>query len=54
MVTEYKWFNRWNVVQTSTLGFHLRNVKYKYVGEKKDQCQLTIFLSLGGDIQTAI
>ncbi len=45
---------QWNVVPTSTLGMHIRNVNFKYIGEKKDQCLVVIQLSLGGDIQTAI
>jgi len=45
---------QWNVVPTSTLGFHIRESNFKYIGDKKDQVEFIIQLSLGGDIATAI
>ena len=45
---------QWNVLPTSALGMHLRNAKFKYVGDKKDIVEFTINLSLGGDIATAL
>jgi len=45
---------QWNVVPTSTYGFHVRDATWKYLGEKKDLVEFTINLSLGGDIATAI
>jgi len=45
---------QWNVVPTATLGFNIRDVQFKYLGEKKDQCLVTIRIALGGDIVTAI
>ena len=45
---------QWNVVPTSTLGFHIRSCKFQYIGDKKDMVKYTIQLSLGGDIATAI
>ena len=45
---------QWNVVPTSTLGFHLKNTTYQYIGERKDIVKFTISLALGGDIATAI
>jgi hypothetical protein len=45
---------QWNVVPTATYGFHIRNVNYKYLGERKDLCQVTISMALGGDIVSAI
>jgi len=45
---------QWNVVPTSTLGFHIRNAQFRYIGEKKDLVEFTINMSLGGDILTAI
>jgi hypothetical protein len=45
---------QWNVVPTSTLGFHLLDSRFQYVGEKKVTVAFTIRLALGGDIPTAI
>jgi len=45
---------QWNVVPTSTFGYHIRTTDYQYIGEKKDQVKFTISLGLGGDIATAI
>lgn len=45
---------QWNVVPTSTYGYHIRNIQMKYIGEKKDLVEFTIFLALGGDINNAI
>jgi len=45
---------QWNVVPTSTYGFFLRNIQFKYIGERKDLVAVTINLSLGGDIKSAI
>lgn len=45
---------QWNVVPTSTYGFHLRPTDFHYVGERKEVCELTIRLSLGGDIKSAV
>lgn len=45
---------QWNVVPTSTYGYHIRNVQYRYLGEKRDLVEFTISLALGGDIVTAI
>jgi len=45
---------QWNVVPTSTYGYHIRNAQFKYLGEKKDLVEFTIALALGGDLTTAI
>ena len=45
---------QWNVVPTSTLGFHIKDCILKYIGERKDIVEYTLRLSLGGDIATAI
>ena len=45
---------QWNVVPTSTLGYHIKDCNFKYVGEKKDIAEYIIRLALGGDITTAI
>lgn len=45
---------QWNVVPTSALGMHLRDARFKYIGENFDKVHFTIRLSLGGDIATAI
>lgn len=45
---------QWNVVPTSTLGYHIKDCVFKYIGEKKDLVEYTLKLSLGGDIITAI
>jgi len=45
---------QWNVVPTSTYGYHIRNIQFRYVGENVDQVEFTILVSLGGDIPSAI
>ncbi len=45
---------QWNVVPTSTLGYHIKDCNFKYIGEKKDLSDFIIRLALGGDIATAI
>jgi len=45
---------QWNVVPTSTLGYHIQSCRFKYLGENRDLVHFTIRLSLGGDIATAI
>ena len=45
---------QWNVVPTSTYGYHIRSIQFRYIGEKNDQVEFTIALSLGGDITSAI
>ena len=45
---------QWNVVPPSTLGYHIKDCNFKYVGEKKDLSDFVIKLALGGDIATAI
>ena len=45
---------QWNVVPTSTYGYHIRNIQLRYIGEKKDLVEFTIALALGGDIPSAI
>ncbi len=45
---------QWNVVPTSTYGYHIRTANFVYIGEKKDTVKFTISLGLGGDIATAI
>ena len=45
---------QWNVVPTSTYGFHIRTAHWKYIGDNKDLVEFTISLSLGGDINNAI
>ena len=45
---------QWNVVPTSTQGFHLKDCIFKYVGERKDLVEYTLTIALGGDIATAI
>lgn len=45
---------QWNVVPTSTLGFHLKDCIFKYIGERKDLVEYTLTIALGGDITTAI
>ena len=45
---------QWNVVPTSTLGYHIKDCVFRYVGEKKDLAEYTLRLALGGDIATAI
>lgn len=45
---------QWNVVPTSTYGYHFRSVSFRYIGEKKDLVEYTISIALGGDLNTAI
>ena len=45
---------QWDVVPTSTLGYHIKDCNFKYIGDRKDIAEFTIRLSLGGDIATAI
>jgi len=45
---------QWNVVPTSTYGYHLRDAEFRYLGENVDLVEFTIRLALGGDIPTAI
>jgi len=45
---------QWNTVPTQTLGYHIKDCNFKYIGERKDIAEFTIRLSLGGDITTAI
>jgi len=45
---------QWDVVPTSTLGYHIKDCNFKYVGERKDIAEFTLRISLGGDILTAI
>ena len=45
---------QWNVVQKSTLGFHLLSANFQYLGENKVTVKFTIKLALGGDIASAI
>lgn len=45
---------QWNVVPTSTFGYHVRDIKIQYIGEKRDLAKFTIRLALGGDISNAI
>ena len=45
---------QWNIVPTSTFGFHLRKITFHYIGENFDMVKIVIALSLGGDIASAI
>ena len=45
---------QWNVIPTSTYGYHLRSASFRYIGEKKDLVEYTIALALGGDLDNAI
>ena len=45
---------QWNVVPTSTYGYHIREVEFNYIGEARDLVQISIKLALGGDIASAI
>ncbi len=45
---------QWNVVPTSALGYHIKDISISYMGENKDMARFTINLALGGDIKTAI
>lgn len=45
---------QWNVVPTSTYGYHIRDIKLQYMGEKRDLVKFTLRIALGGDITNAI
>jgi len=45
---------QWNVVPTSNYGYHIRDIKLQYMGEKRDLVKFTLRLALGGDILNAI
>ena len=45
---------QWNVVPTSTYGYHIRSIQFRYLGEKVDLTEFTIALALGGDLSSAI
>jgi len=45
---------QWNTVPTATLGYHIKDCNFKYLGDRKDITEFTLRLSLGGDITTAI
>jgi len=45
---------QWNAVPTSTLGYHIKDCNFKYIGERKDLVEYVLRLALGGDIATAI
>lgn len=45
---------QWNVVPTSTYGYHIRDVKLDYMGENNDLVHFVIVLALGGDIASAV
>jgi hypothetical protein len=45
---------QWNVVPSSTYGYHIREIAFDYIGEAKDLVQISIKLALGGDIASAI
>ena len=45
---------QWNVVPSSTYGYHIRDIKLNYIGENKDLVHFVILMALGGDIKTAI
>jgi hypothetical protein len=45
---------QWDVTPTSTYGYHIRYVRFNYIGEKKDMAEFEIALALGGDLATAI
>lgn len=45
---------QWNVVPTSTYGYHIRSIQFRYLGEKVDLTEFTIALALGGDLPSAI
>ncbi len=47
---------QWSVVPDDTpgtFGYHIRNIQFRYLGEKVDQVEFTINMSLGGDITSA-
>lgn len=48
---------QWNVVPDNspgTYGYHIRDVRFHYVGENTDLVHFTIRMALGGDIASAI
>jgi len=45
---------QWNVVPTTTYGYHIRDIKLNYIGENKDLVHFVILMALGGDIASAI
>jgi len=45
---------QWNVVPSSTFGYHIRDIKLNYIGENKDLVHFVILMALGGDITSAI
>ena len=45
---------QWDVTPTSTYGYHIRSVSFKYIGERKDLVEYTIAIALGGDLNSAI
>jgi hypothetical protein len=45
---------QWNVVPSTTYGYHIRDIKLNYIGENKDLVHFVILMALGGDIKTAI
>ena len=45
---------QWDVVPTSTYGYHIRDIDWNYIGDKVDTVEFTIRLALGGDLQNAI
>ena len=45
---------QWNVVPSTTFGYHIRDIKLNYIGENKDLVHFVILMALGGDIASAI
>jgi hypothetical protein len=45
---------QWDVTPTSTYGYHVRAVQFRYIGEKRDMAEFKISMSLGGDLANAI
>ena len=45
---------QWDVVPTTTYGYHIRDIKLQYMGENRDLVHFTIRLALGGDVASAI
>ena len=45
---------QWNVDPTSTYGYHIRDIQYDYVPDESNMCMVTIRLTLGGDVASAI
>ncbi len=45
---------QWNVVPTSTYGFHIKDITIDYIGDDVDLARFVIKLALGGDITSAI